>query len=303
MDGGTTARRDRSLNWGKTAMQTPTTAAPSVHPRPPVAYDPDILDGRPSGAATRAPVFLFRNTRPEPHAVRRVNPLHPHPPRPTPPAKTRIIWEEQRVAVQPEHLLSRWLDVMLAAMLVVFLAPVLLIVAGLVWITDPGPIVFAHRRIGRDGRSFDCLKFRSMCIDAEERLRQLLDSDADLRAAWERDHKLPRDPRVTRIGAFLRVTSLDELPQLFNVLRGDMSLVGPRPIVEAEVRRYGRYIRHYCSVKPGLTGVWQISGRSSTTYRRRVAADVLYARLRSIGLDMRILAATVPAVVTGRGSC
>lgn len=279
-------------------MQTPTTVAQTGRPRPHVAYDPDILDAKFGGGAPPARVFMLRTSRTEPHAVRRADP-----PRALPDGKARIVWEEGRIAVQPEHPVSRMLDVVLAAMLLVFLAPVLMIVAGLVWITDPGPIVFAHRRIGRDGRSFDCLKFRSMCVDAEQRLRDLLDSDPDLRAAWERDHKLPRDPRVTRIGAFLRVTSLDELPQLFNVLRGDMSLVGPRPIVEAEVRRYGRYIRHYCSVKPGLTGVWQISGRSSTTYRRRVAADVLYARLRSLELDMRILAATVPAVITGRGSC
>lgn len=277
-------------------MQMPTTVAHTARQRPPVAYDPDILDGN-----RNEPVFLFRDTRPEPHAIRRPEPRRPDARRPD--ASARIVWGEGRVAVQPEHPMSRWLDVVLAAMLIVFLAPVLVIVAALVWVTDPGPVVFAHRRVGRDGRKFDCLKFRSMCTDAEERLRQLLDSDPDLRAAWERDHKLPRDPRVTRIGAFLRVTSLDELPQLFNVLRGDMSLVGPRPIVEAEMRRYGRYIRHYCSVKPGLTGVWQVSGRSSTTYRRRVAADVLYARVRSIELDMRILAATVPAVVTGRGSC
>lgn len=216
--------------------------------------------------------------------------------------KVELRWERE-TAIRPEHPLSRPLDILLAVVLIAFLAPVLLIVAAAIWICDPGPVVFAHRRVGRDGRSFECLKFRSMCTNAEARLAALLRDDPALRAMWERDHKLPRDPRVTRIGAFLRVTSLDELPQLFNVLRGDMSLVGPRPIVTAEIPKYGRYIRHYCSVRPGLTGLWQVSGRSSTTYRRRVAADVRYARSRSLGLDMRILFATVPAVITGKGSC
>ena len=136
-------------------MQTPTTVAHTVRSRPPVAYDPDMLDARFGAPSASAPVFLFRNTRPEAHAVRRADPS-----RSVPPAKARIVWEDRRVAVQPEHPFSRVLDVVLAAMLLLFLAPVLLIVAGLVWITDPGPIVFAHRRIGRDGRSFDCLKFR-----------------------------------------------------------------------------------------------------------------------------------------------
>lgn len=217
--------------------------------------------------------------------------------------RTQLRWDRGDLRARPEHPLSRPVDVVLAAIMILFFAPMFILVAAAIWIADPGPVLFAHRRVGRNGRSFPCLKFRSMYVGAEQRLEAILRSDPALRECWEREHKLPNDPRITGIGKFLRVTSLDELPQLFNVLKGEMSLVGPRPIVLAEVSRYGRYIRHYYAVRPGLTGLWQVSGRSSTTYRRRVAADVKYARIRSLGTDIRILAATIPAVVTGRGSC
>ena len=197
----------------------------------------------------------------------------------------------------------RSVEVTLAVILLVFLAPLLLCITVAICLFDPGPVLFAHQRIGRNNRPFACYKFRTMVIGAQGRLDALLAADPALRVIWERDHKLPKDPRVTRIGAFLRYTSLDELPQLLNVLRGEMSLVGPRPIVSAEIPRYGRYITYYYSLRPGLTGLWQVSGRSSTSYRRRVAADVYYARARSAKLDAAILAATLPAVVTGRGSC
>lgn len=190
----------------------------------------------------------------------------------------------------------------LALLLIVFLLPLLVAVAVAVWAQDRGPVLFAQRRLGRGGRSFRCLKFRTMAVDAEERLALLLSSDPFARAEWERDHKLRRDPRVTRLGGFLRKSSLDELPQLFNVLRGDMNLVGPRPIVEAEISRYGRRYLHYCSVRPGITGLWQVSGRNDVSYRTRVAMDCLYARRRTLGLDLYILAATIPVVLARRGS-
>ena len=192
------------------------------------------------------------------------------------------------------------IGVALAALL--FLLPVMLLVALVVYAQDGGPILFAHQRIGLNGRRFHCLKFRSMAADAEERLAALLASDPAARAEWQRDHKLRNDPRVTRVGAFLRKTSLDELPQLLNVLRGDMSMVGPRPIVEAEVSKYGHRFRDYCAVKPGITGLWQVSGRSDTSYRTRVALDCVYARRRNVGLDAYIIACTVPAVLARRGS-
>ena len=192
------------------------------------------------------------------------------------------------------------IGVAIAALL--FLLPVMLLVALVVYAQDGGPILFAHQRIGLNGRRFHCLKFRSMGADAEERLAALLASDPGARAEWQRDHKLRNDPRVTRVGAFLRKTSLDELPQLLNVLRGDMSMVGPRPIVEAEVSKYGHRFRDYCAVKPGITGLWQVRGRSDTSYRTRVALDCVYARRRNVGLDAYIIACTVPAVLARRGS-
>jgi lipopolysaccharide/colanic/teichoic acid biosynthesis glycosyltransferase len=198
--------------------------------------------------------------------------------------------------------LTRAMDVTIALVALAFFLPLMLIIASLVYCTDRGPIFFAHRRIGKGGRHFRCLKFRSMAIDAEERLAELLSNNAGARAEWACDHKLKKDPRITAVGAFMRKSSLDELPQIFNVLRGEMSLVGPRPIVDAEALRYGRYFQHYCSVRPGITGLWQVSGRNNVSYRRRVAFDVAYSRSRSALFDVKILAMTVPSVVLARGS-
>ena len=196
----------------------------------------------------------------------------------------------------------RLLDIGVACCALIFLAPLMIVVACLVYVVDPGPVLFAHRRLGRNGRSFPCLKFRSMVTDAEARLQKLLATDADARAEWARDYKLRRDPRITPIGNFLRKSSIDELPQLINVLRGEMSIVGPRPIVEGEIERYGRYFIDYSRVKPGITGLWQVSGRNNVSYRRRVALDVSSARNKCLGLDLRILVMTVPAVFLARGS-
>ncbi len=197
---------------------------------------------------------------------------------------------------------GRGIDIALASLVLLFTAPLLLTIVALMWVQGDGPIVFGHRRIGRGGLHFQCLKFRSMFPDADARLRDLLATDATARAEWAADHKLKNDPRITPLGGFLRKTSLDELPQLFNVLRGDMSLVGPRPIVDAERVRYGRRMAAYQSVRPGITGLWQVSGRNNTSYRRRVALDVAYARNKSVALDCKILMATIPAVVLSRGS-
>lgn len=196
----------------------------------------------------------------------------------------------------------RILDIIIACCALIFLGPLLIVVAGMVFIVDPGPIFFAHRRLGLNGQSFPCLKFRSMVVDAEHRLQHLLTTSAEAREEWARDFKLKRDPRITPIGNFLRRSSIDELPQLFNVLRGEMSIVGPRPIVAGEIERYGRYYAHYSAVKPGLTGLWQVSGRNNVSYRRRVALDVSYARNKCLVLNLRILAMTVPAVLLAKGS-
>jgi exopolysaccharide production protein ExoY len=201
-----------------------------------------------------------------------------------------------------DDLATEAMNIVIALVALVFLAPVMLGVAFAIFAQDGGPVVFAHRRIGRGGRYFYCLKFRSMAIDAEQRLADLLANDPVARAEWDKDHKLRNDPRVTRLGAFLRKSSLDELPQLFNVLKGEMSLVGPRPIVDAEVAKYGRRFASYCAVKPGITGLWQVSGRNDTSYRARVAMDCIYARQRNVLMDGVIIAATVPAVLMRKGS-
>ena len=196
----------------------------------------------------------------------------------------------------------RALDLIVALSILIFTLPLLIAIALVVRMQDGGRAVFAHERVGFGGRSFKVLKFRSMVLDADRRLAELLASDPYARAEWERDHKLKCDPRITRVGAFLRRSSLDELPQLFNVLRGDMSIVGPRPIVTAEISRYGRRFQHYCAVKPGITGLWQVSGRNDVAYRRRVAMDTIYARHKSLAWDIKLLLLTVPAVLFASGS-
>lgn len=196
----------------------------------------------------------------------------------------------------------RLLDIIIASTALVVLAPALGLVALIVWMQDNGPIFFVQDRIGLNGRNFKCFKFRSMHIDADRLLNRLLQIDPMAMAEWEADHKLRQDPRVTPLGRFLRKTSLDEFPQLLNVLRGDMSLVGPRPIIKAEVRKYGSSFSHYASVVPGITGLWQVMGRNDVTYKRRVAMDRLFARRRSIRLYLFILIMTIPAVLTQRGS-
>ena len=205
-------------------------------------------------------------------------------------------------AMQVDSLLGRAFDVLIALAALVFVGPLMLVVAGCIYIVDPGPVLFGHQRIGRDGRAFRCWKFRSMVVDADARLAALLGSDPVARSDWQRDHKLRNDPRITIFGRFLRRSSLDELPQLFNVVIGEMSVVGPRPIVAAEAPRYGRYFNDYCRVRPGITGLWQISGRNDVSYRRRVALDVLYVRSKSLVLDLKIVLLTVPRVLLSKGA-
>lgn len=196
---------------------------------------------------------------------------------------------------------KRVFDIVGALVLALVFAPVILVIV--VWLgRQGGPIIFGHRRVGRSGKIFTCYKFRTMVPNAEEVLGDLLRRRPDLRAEWARDHKLREDPRVTPFGAFLRRTSLDELPQLWNVLKGDMSLVGPRPIVKQEIAKYGRAIRHYLAVRPGLTGLWQVSGRNNVEYRRRVAMDRIYATRTSLRLDLWILLQTVGVVLFRRGA-
>ncbi|HWW63644.1 MAG TPA: sugar transferase [Sphingomonadaceae bacterium] len=197
--------------------------------------------------------------------------------------------------------LGRSLDILIAFCALLVMAPILVIIAVAIWAQDGGHPIFAHRRIGRGGLPFPCFKFRTMVVDADARLAHLLSTDAESAREWARDQKLRTDPRITPLGHFLRKSSLDEIPQLLNVLLGHMSLVGPRPIVESEVPRYGRYFSLYCQVRPGITGLWQVSGRNDVSYRRRVVLDTVYCRTKSVPFDLIILGKTVPAVLSRRG--
>ena len=194
------------------------------------------------------------------------------------------------------------LDQFAALLLLLLFAPLMAVIALLVWRRDGAPVLFGHYRIGQHGRPFRCLKFRSMYLDSGAMLRELLERDPAARAEWERDHKLSDDPRITPIGHFLRRTSLDELPQLFNVLRGEMSLVGPRPITLAELPRYGQVRWHYLSVRPGMTGLWQVSGRNDTTYDERVELDREFVEQHSLRLRLSILLRTLRVVIRGSGA-
>ncbi len=194
---------------------------------------------------------------------------------------------------------KRSLDVSVAFVLLLAVSPVLLVLALLVKLSSKGPVFFAHRRLGRDGKEFNCLKFRTMIANAEERLKK----DPELRKRFEEKFKLEDDPRITPLGAFLRRTSLDELPQLFHVLSGEMSLVGPRPIVEGELNKYSIYSKKLLSVRPGLSGLWQVCGRSDTTYPQRVMMDMHYIDHRCFSLDLRLLLLTASAVIRKSGAC
>ncbi len=204
-------------------------------------------------------------------------------------------------APTPYSPVKRVVDLVGALLLGAVFSPLILVIALLMGLED-GPILFRHRRVGRGGRTFECLKFRTMVPNAEQILQDLLERHPEAQAEWVRDHKLRHDPRVTRVGRFLRRTSLDELPQLWNVLRGEMSLVGPRPIVREEMLRYGRYLPTYLAAKPGVTGLWQVTGRNDTDYRRRVAMDTYYVKKQGLLMDLRILLKTVRVVIWGHGA-
>jgi exopolysaccharide production protein ExoY len=192
---------------------------------------------------------------------------------------------------------KRLTDIALAGFGIVLLSPLLLLCFAACLLSSPGPALFGHRRVGFQGKYFRCLKFRTMVINSDECLEDYLAQNPAAKAEWESTRKLRFDPRVTAIGSLLRKTSLDEIPQLFNVLQGDMSIVGPRPVTEDELARYSTSVRNYLVCRPGITGLWQVSGRSGTTYRKRVAFDSYYARHWSIFLDVKIIVATIPALL------
>ena len=197
---------------------------------------------------------------------------------------------------------KRVMDVLLVLATLPLSIPVFVTIAITIKLTSRGPVFYSHGRLGKNGKSFGAWKFRSMVVDADTILQKHLDADAELRAEWKRDQKLKNDPRITSVGRFLRNTSLDELPQLWNVFVGDMSLVGPRPIVTEEIQKYGKVYDLYTCVLPGITGLWQISGRNNTTYKERLAYDSFYVRKWSPWLDIYILIRTVITVLTREGA-
>ncbi len=201
-----------------------------------------------------------------------------------------------------EQAVKRMIDISLAVGLIFLLVPLLVLVAVFIRSSDGGPALFRQRRIGQGGKPFECFKFRSMVTDADSVLKRHLHENLDAAHEWREKQKLSRDPRVTSFGRFLRKSSLDELPQLFNILRGDMSFVGPRPILEEEIPRYGDAFGHCFTVPPGLTGLWQVSGRSDCSYVTRVALDSRYVSDWSLALDLTIMIQTVPAVLRQHGS-
>jgi Undecaprenyl-phosphate galactose phosphotransferase WbaP len=185
----------------------------------------------------------------------------------------------------------------------IILLPFLLLIALLIKITSPGPVLFKQSRPGRNGKHFIFYKFRSMVIDAEDRLKVLLESDPKIKDEWDKNRKLQKDPRLTAIGRFLRKTSIDEFPQLINILKGEMAFVGPRPVIDdSEMEKYGENFVNTFSIKPGLTGLWQVSGRSNTNYDERIAYDTYYLQSWSIWMDLWIIYKTFGAVVRGRGA-
>lgn len=195
---------------------------------------------------------------------------------------------------------KRVFDIGFALLLLPTLVPIIFILWFMVR-RDGGPGFFGHTRVGKNGKPFKCWKIRSMVVDAEAKLQAYLNANPEAAAEWERDHKLTNDPRINRLGHILRKTSLDELPQIWNVLKGEMSFVGPRPIVTKELAKYGSSVSAYLAQKPGITGLWQVSGRNEISYDERVALDVAYLSNRSFKQDLKIILKTGSAVLSKTG--
>jgi exopolysaccharide production protein ExoY len=206
--------------------------------------------------------------------------------------------------IKIRHLpLKRLFDICFSLGALVVMSPLMLVLSLLIKITSRGPLIYSHKRLGRGGRPFSCYKFRTMYADADQRIKELLKSTPEVKEEWEKSFKLKNDPRVTPFGHFLRRTSLDEFPQFYNVLIGDLSVVGPRPIVEEEANKFYREkALEILSIRPGLTGLWQVSGRSSTSYSERISMDLTYLKTRSLGLDLKLIAKTIPAMISSKGA-
>lgn len=198
---------------------------------------------------------------------------------------------------------KRLFDIVFSLLVLVLTSPLMLVIALLVRLSSKGQIVYAHERIGRGGKSFRCFKFRTMYSDADIRIKEILENCPVLKKEWEQTHKLKNDPRVTPIGKFLRKTSLDEFPQFWNILKGDLSVCGPRPMVQHEITKHlGPKAAKILSIRPGLTGLWQISGRSNVSYAIRIKMDEQYVDEHSMYLDIKIIAKTIPNMFFSKGA-
>lgn len=198
---------------------------------------------------------------------------------------------------------KRIFDFCFSLLVLLFSFPLFIIIGIIIRCTSNGPIFYFQERIGRGGVPFKCYKFRTMHPDAEDRLQLILASDPQKKDEWQNNHKLKNDPRITSIGKFLRKTSLDEFPQFWNVIRGDLSVVGPRPVVHEEiVYHYGPKAYKILSIRPGLTGIWQVSGRGTTGYTKRILLDEHYVDTRSFILDIKIILKTIPSMITAKGA-
>ena len=200
--------------------------------------------------------------------------------------------------------LKRIFDILFSGVFIIICAPILLLITLLISLTSPGKPIYSHERVGRGGKTFRCYKFRTMFTDADQLLQKILRENPDLKREWEANYKLKNDPRITRLGQFLRKTSMDELPQFWNVLKGDLSIVGPRPVVQEEIAKYYQIKAHkILSIRPGITGLWQISGRSDIcNYAKRVELDECYVDNQSFLLDLKLVLKTVPALIQSRGA-
>ena len=198
---------------------------------------------------------------------------------------------------------KRIFDILFSAFILLFTLPLMLALALIIKLTSKGVIVYSQERVGRGGKPFKCYKFRTMYQDADDRLNEILASCPLMQKEWDETHKLKNDPRVTTVGKFLRKTSLDEFPQFWNVLKGDLSVVGPRPVVQHEVtKHFGAKAKKILSVRPGLTGIWQISGRSDTNYSTRIKMDEMYVESQSLFFDLKIIVLTIPTMIFSKGA-
>ncbi|MEG3922301.1 sugar transferase [Microcoleus sp. Pol11C1] len=195
------------------------------------------------------------------------------------------------------ELFKRLFDILFSLSVLILFAPVYLLLAFLIALSSPGPIFYVQERVGKNRKRFYCLKFRTMVENADDILLEIMENSPHLRQEFEDNFKLKQDPRITWIGRFLRMTSLDEFPQFWNVLKGDMSVVGPRPLVEEELPRYGSHINKILTIRPGITGLWQVSGRNDIPYPRRVQIDLYYANDKNLWMDMWIVFKTIGVVI------